>query len=112
MRTNTDAFKVNYYMDEHDNITQLDYEGAPLAIKVKPKVLESENDVAGAMGDNVVSPMPGTVVKVFVKPGEKVTAGQALVSVESMKMEYLIKATNDAVVDQILAVEGNFVNQK
>lgn len=38
--------------------------------------------------------MPGTVVKVFVEPGQEVEAGDNLVAVESMKMEYLVKATH------------------
>ena len=40
--------------------------------------------------------MPGTVVKVFVTAGQEVLEGDPLISVESMKMEYLIRATHDA----------------
>ena len=50
--------------------------------------------------------MPGTVAKVFVKPGQSVKAGEILVAVESMKMEYNIKATHDAVVSEVLCGEG------
>ena len=40
----------------------------------------------------MVSPMPGRVVKVFVEPGQSVKKGENLISVESMKMEYFMKA--------------------
>ena len=57
----------------------------------------------------VKSPMPGTVVKVFVEVGQEVKEGDALISVESMKMEYLIRATHDAKVQEIRVGESQFV---
>jgi biotin carboxyl carrier protein len=41
-----------------------------------------------------------------------VKAGDILVAVESMKMEYNIKATHDAEVSEILATEGQFVEMR
>lgn len=90
----------------------MDYEGSPLAIKVKKTVLEKETDGAAAVTDHVKSPMPGTVVKVFVKTGDSVKAGDSLASLESMKMEYLIKATHDHVIGKIDCAPGQFVNMK
>lgn len=65
-------------MDPKDTnvVTQLDYEGSPLPIKVKKTTLIKEiGDGPGAMSENVKSPMPGTVVKLFCKVGDKVAAG-------------------------------------
>jgi biotin carboxyl carrier protein len=45
--------------------------------------------------------MPGTVVKVFVETGQKVKKGQSIVSIESMKMEYVLKATHDCTIGKI-----------
>jgi len=56
--------------------------------------------------------MPGTVAKVFVKVGQNIKAGDTLVAVESMKMEYNIKATHDAVVSEVLINEGQFVEMR
>jgi acetyl/propionyl-CoA carboxylase alpha subunit len=39
VRTKSETFKVDFYMDQEDKVTQLDYEGAPLNIYVKPKKL-------------------------------------------------------------------------
>lgn len=80
VRTNSETFKVDYYMDQDDKVTQLDYEGAPLNIYVKPKKLvtqeEAERDMVGAAPKvAITSPMPGRVVKVFVKPGQAVKKG-------------------------------------
>lgn len=53
--------------------------------------------------------MPGTVVKVYVKEGQEVKANDPLISVESMKMEFLIRATHDAKVATIRSEGGQFV---
>jgi biotin carboxyl carrier protein len=57
----------------------------------------------------VKSPMPGTVVKVFVSIGQEVKEGDPLISVESMKMEYLIRATHDATIKEIRVSDSQFV---
>ena len=60
---------------------------------------------------NVVkSPMPGTIVKVFVKPGQEVKEGDPVISIESMKMEFMVKATHSATVQEIRTSEGKFAN--
>lgn len=75
VRNDHHTYLVDYYMDpkEHNVVSQLDYEGAPLSIKVKKTKLEKvfdEEDPNAAIQDNVKSPMPGTVVKVNVKVGD------------------------------------------
>lgn len=57
----------------------------------------------------VKSPMPGTVVKVYCKVGEEIKANESLISVESMKMEFLIKANHDVKIKEIRTSEGKFV---
>ncbi|MEY3214102.1 MAG: hypothetical protein RIT28_4583 [Pseudomonadota bacterium] len=54
----------------------------------------------------LMTTMPGRVVAVLVKPGDKVTKGQPLVVVEAMKMENELKAPRDGVVDQVFAQVG------
>lgn len=57
----------------------------------------------------LVSPMPGKVVKVFVKVGDVVTEGQGLVVVEAMKMENELKAVRAGTVTEVVAKEGQAV---
>ena len=56
--------------------------------------------------------MPGMVVTVAVKSGQKVLKGDALVSLEAMKMETMIRAERDLVVKNIHVAPGNTVNAK
>src|SRR5262249_17437859 len=55
----------------------------------------------GAGSGSVVAPMPGKVVKVLVAVGDAVTAGQALVVVEAMKMETTLAAEIDGRVSRL-----------
>ncbi len=59
---------------------------------------------------SITCPMPGTIFKVLVKPGEAVKRGDVLVVLEAMKMENEIFATADEVVDSVQVSEGATVN--
>jgi len=59
---------------------------------------------------DVVSPMPGRVVKVLVKEGDPVEVGQDLIIVEAMKMENRITAPFAGRVTRIHFQEGDQVN--
>jgi len=58
----------------------------------------------------IVSPMPGKIVRVLVKAGETVEAGAGVIVVEAMKMQNEMKAPKAGVVASINAVEGATVN--
>jgi len=64
---------------------------------------------SGGVVDNVIAPMPGSVIKVLVSEGEKVKQDQSLVIVEAMKMENAVHAPTDAVVKKILVTAGQQV---
>ena len=56
-----------------------------------------------------ISPMPGEIVKVLVKPGDVVKSGKGLLVMSSMKMETTIEAHSDGEVEEIFVAEKNFV---
>ena len=60
-------------------------------------------------GEVVASQVSGGVWSVLVKPGDAVEAGQALVVVESMKMEITVHAANAGRVERLLCSEGQAV---
>lgn len=53
--------------------------------------------------------MPGTIVKTYCKVGDRVLAGEPLISVESMKMEFMVRATHDVTIKEIRVNDGQFV---
>lgn len=63
-----------------------------------------------AAPENVLAcPMPGLVVTILAKPGDRVFRGQDLVSIESMKMESFVASPCDGEVDQVLVRTGQAV---
>ncbi|MXX88126.1 MAG: acetyl/propionyl/methylcrotonyl-CoA carboxylase subunit alpha [Boseongicola sp. SB0677_bin_26] len=55
----------------------------------------------------LLCPMPGLVVKIDVKEGQAVQEGQALCTIEAMKMENILRAERKGVVARINAGEGD-----
>ncbi len=57
------------------------------------------------------APMPGRVIDVLVKNGQKIKLGDKLVILEAMKMEHVVKATEDTIVEQVFFKPGDFVEE-
>lgn len=64
---------------------------------------------AGASGTGLASPMQGTVVKIAVTEGQRVTAGDLVIVLEAMKMEQPLNAHRDGVIKNLKAVIGETV---
>jgi propionyl-CoA carboxylase alpha chain len=54
----------------------------------------------------LLSPMPGLLVDVAVKPGQHVQAGERLAVIEAMKMENILVAPQDGTISELLAAKG------
>jgi acetyl-CoA/propionyl-CoA carboxylase biotin carboxyl carrier protein len=84
-------------------------DGVSWALTVTDRLTAARADAAAATGGPITSPMPGTVLDVRVKAGEKVRAGQALLAVEAMKMEHTITAQIDGIVAELPVRAGQQV---
>jgi biotin carboxyl carrier protein len=63
-------------------------------------------------GNTLTAPLPGTVIEVFVKPGEKVEAGQVIVIIEAMKMKNSIRSVYSGTISEVLVNAGQSVAHK
>ena len=70
----------------------------------------SASSTSGDDGSNLFAPMPGKVIKINVKEGEKVKRGTVLLVVEAMKMENNIVAVHDAIVEKLNVSEEEMVD--
>jgi len=61
--------------------------------------------------DMLNAPMPGLVVDIKVKSGDKVAKGQPLIVVEAMKMENIIKAKHAGVIKAVRVQAGTSVEK-
>ncbi|MGB0176738.1 MAG: acetyl-CoA carboxylase biotin carboxyl carrier protein subunit [Owenweeksia sp.] len=68
-------------------------------------------DLAGSAINDLKAPMPGLVLSIDVKPGDSVSKGDALVVLEAMKMENVLKAASDAVVKSVAVEIGKAVEK-
>jgi len=107
--------KYEVEVNESDAVLTSVYD-APAAAPVAPAATApvaaapAAAPAASASGEKVVSPMPGTILKVNVSQGQAVKAGDVLLVLEAMKMENDIVAPVDGVVKQLLVSKGSTVD--
>ena len=81
---------------------------------VRPVLREPQKGIEKKEGGpkiSVKSPLPGIIVSVSVKPGDRVTKGQKLIIMEAMKMENEIKADSDGEIISVKVNPGQSVLQ-
>jgi len=78
-------------------------------IDAESKYLRARKKATSDDGRVISSPMPGKVVKIPVKVGDKVKAGQTVIIVSAMKMESEYKVKKDRVVTEIHVKEGDTI---
>ncbi len=76
--------------------------------------LEIHDPLTAGMADEIVdgslsAPMPGNIIAVMVKPGDRVAVGVPLMILEAMKMEHTISAPVAGVVDHVNFAVGDQV---
>ncbi|WP_448040578.1 pyruvate carboxylase [Bradyrhizobium liaoningense] len=90
--------------------------GQERVVRVKDRGFSSErlSRIKADEGDvrQVAAPMPGTVAAVLVRVGDKVDVGNALVTLEAMKMEVVLRAPCDGTVGEIFANKGDEVEAR
>lgn len=62
------------------------------------------------MSEKIIAPMPGRVLSIAVKKGEKVTEDSLILILEAMKMENNIYCAEAGTITEILVKEGDTVN--
>ena len=63
--------------------------------------------IAPDMSNLLLCPMPGLVVSINVSEGDEVQEGQALATVEAMKMENILRAEKKCTIAKIKASAGD-----
>jgi biotin carboxyl carrier protein len=63
---------------------------------------------AGAT-DVISAPMPGVIMDITVKPGDKVAVGDTVCALEAMKMKNLLRSTREGTVASVEVSEGQRV---
>ena len=89
----------------------------------KPETLKEANNfkvneppkpvvIPNGSANELTAPLPGTVVELFVKPGDEVEVGKVVLVIEAMKMKNSIRSTRAGKVAEVLAGVGETVAHK
>ncbi len=78
-------------------------------LQVHDAVAHAQDDSGGHQG-GLTAPMPGKIISISVKAGDKVKSGDALLVMEAMKMEHTIHAPTDGVIEELFFGVGDQVS--
>jgi biotin carboxyl carrier protein len=82
--------------------------GGEVAAPPPPKIKRPKATMDAVSG-GITAPMPGKILRVLVKPGDQVEAGQVVVILEAMKMENELKAISKGTVKAVGVDVGDTV---
>jgi oxaloacetate decarboxylase alpha subunit len=74
-----------------------------------PQVSATNSNLTSATGASIVAPLAGTIVRVPVRTGDRVSQGDVVLILEAMKMETEIRAPADGIVNAIDVAAGDAV---
>ncbi|MFN0071348.1 MAG: acetyl-CoA carboxylase biotin carboxylase subunit [Chloroflexota bacterium] len=77
--------------------------------RTPPPDTRQTSSTAGAGDGTITAPMPGRIVKLHVAQGQPVTAHQAILALEAMKMEHVVSAPHAGIVTRLHVSEGEQV---
>ncbi len=75
--------------------------GRPRAADLEPPTPQVSSTATDPSDNILRSPMPGRVISILVRPGDRVSVGDEVCVVEAMKMEQSIRAHRDGVVKAV-----------
>lgn len=82
---------------------------SPESALAKPTRKSSRRSTVEVLGDQLTSPLQGTVVKVDVADGDEVETGTVIAVLEAMKMEQPIRAHHPGVVQRLAVTVGDTI---
>ena len=97
--------KVFFELNGQPRAARVAKAGMEHASRARAKADESNPDHLGA-------PMPGLVVTVAAKAGQKVLKGAPLLSIEAMKMETMLSADRDGLIGAVHVKPGDVITAK
>ncbi|AFL67966.1 biotin/lipoyl-containing protein [Sulfurospirillum barnesii] len=102
-----------YHVKSDNNSASIIVNGESYEIDIKEGVEEgsviASSTAAASSGVEIKAGLPGSIFKVLVNVGDKVTEGQAVVVIEAMKMEIEVTAPNTGVVSAVKVKQGDTI---
>jgi len=131
-------FKINGHDYEvnikniDENLAELEVNGSPYTVEVDkslettktpklvrsvsvpstdshPSVAKTSNPQEPKGAGHIKSPLPGVILDIYIKVGDRVKSGQKLLVLEAMKMENLIESDKEGTITSIAKQKGDSV---
>lgn len=93
----------------HNKHIQVHNSAGTSLFSIIPRLNHSQSEELNDQG--LHAPMNGCLTEIKVAAGDTVKSGDILVIMEAMKMEHIIKAPHDGIIDQVFFVEGDLVDE-
>jgi propionyl-CoA carboxylase alpha chain len=103
----TSGVRHRFAVARYDDVTHVDSALGSVRLTPLARLPEPVEHVAPG---SLLAPMPGTVLRVDVKPGEPVGVGQVIMVLEAMKMEHRITAPASGTVSALNVAPGRQVD--
>lgn len=82
---------------------------APVAVPAKAAPAAPVAVAAAGDASVISAPMPGVIMDISVKPGDKVTVNQPVCALEAMKMKNILRSPREGTVASVEVTEGQRV---
>ena len=123
LEINDDSAKISVDGNIYEvNIKEFGMNGKMPADEKSSPVMRPEGSAAGGLatpekkesisGDGIIAPMPGVIISIKIKEGERIKAGEHVLTIEAMKMENEIKAPYDGIVGRVHVNENDNVSEE
>jgi propionyl-CoA carboxylase alpha chain len=101
------GIRLDYSVHRIDNVSYVDSSEGSATLTELPRFPPSTGD---APEGSLIAPLPGAISRVLVMPGQRVSAGELLLTVEAMKLEHPIHAPNAGIVTDLNVAAGSQVD--
>ena len=99
-----DGLRYQSKISMNDDLLLVQHPKGSKVLTLLPRFKSSDSKTVKS---SLVSPMPGKVIEIKIKPGQAVLSGDELVVIEAMKMNHTISADQDGVVSEIFIEVGD-----
>ncbi|WP_170147960.1 acetyl-CoA carboxylase biotin carboxyl carrier protein subunit [Marinoscillum furvescens] len=112
---NQKAYQINVLNDAGAEL-ELSINGAPVHLEIKDHITQILEELGmdvseGAQVNEITAPMPGGIIDINVKAGDTVHEGDALLILEAMKMENIIKSPVAGTIAEVHVGKGDNVEK-
>ena len=101
---------IELFAERQGDSVWIHYQGQTFLLKPQKQIKPEASSLSKSrLSEEILSPMPGRIQKIFFKKQDKIKKGDTLFILSAMKIEYALKAEADGLVKDVFYTEGQVV---